>query len=139
MLSVIVCTYNRDAYIYKTLEAIALNDVSIEDYELLVINNNCTDNTELECRRFRKDFPNVNYSYILETQQGLSYARNRGIAEAHGNVYVFVDDDAYVQSNYLKYLKNKKQRGIDIMIINNDRTVFICSFNLSNMIPSVIH
>lgn len=115
MLSVIVCTYNRDAYIYKTLEAIALNDVSIEDYELLVINNNCTDNTESECRRFRKDFPNVNYSYILETQQGLSYARNRGIAEAHGNVYVFVDDDAYVQSNYLKYLKVHVSEYPDMM------------------------
>lgn len=105
MISLIVCTYNRGAYIYRTLKCIALNDFPINDYEVVLINNNCTDNTEEECKRFRADFPNVQYSYVVETKQGLSAARNRGIAEAKGDCLVFLDDDAFVQSDYLKYLQ----------------------------------
>lgn len=104
MISIIVCTYNRDAYIYKTLECIAKNGVSADDYEIVLIDNNCTDNTVSECRRFQENYPNVHYSYFLETNQGLSYARNRGIQEAKGDYCVFLDDDAYVQPDYLKNL-----------------------------------
>ncbi len=105
MISVIICTYNRDSYIYKTLEFVAINDLSTEEYEILLIDNNCTDNTVAECERFQKSFPNVRYRYFLETKQGLSYARNRGIAEAHGDCFVFLDDDAFVEFNYLRNLR----------------------------------
>ncbi len=105
MISIIVCTYNRDAYIYKTLECIANNDFPYDEYEILLIDNNCTDNTSSECERFRKNFPNVHYFYIQEENQGLSFARNRGIREAKGDCVVFLDDDAYVHIDYLKNLR----------------------------------
>ncbi len=105
MISVIICTYNRDSYIYKTLEFVAKNDLSTEEYEIILVDNNCTDNTVAECLRFQKSFPNVRYCYFLETNQGLSYARNRGIAEAHGDCFLFLDDDAFVEVNYLKSLR----------------------------------
>lgn len=105
MISVIICTYNRDSYIYKTLEFVAKNDLSTEEYEIILVDNNCTDNTVAECLRFQKSFPNVRYRYFLETNQGLSYARNRGIAEAHGDCFLFLDDDAFVEVNYLKSLR----------------------------------
>lgn len=105
MISIIICTYNRDAYIYKTLECIAANSISADEYEILLIDNNCTDNTVSECKRFQANYPHVRYSYFLEQQQGLSFARNRGIQEAKGDYCVFLDDDAYVQPDYIKNLK----------------------------------
>lgn len=105
MISIIVCTYNRDAYIYKTLECIANNNISLNEYEILLIDNNCNDNTVSECERFQKNYPNVQYHYFLEKNQGLSYARNRGIKEAKGDCFLFLDDDAYVQVDYLRNLK----------------------------------
>ena len=105
MISIIICTYNRDAYIYKTLECIAKNGFATDEYEVLLIDNNCTDNTVAECQRFQANYPNVPYSYYKETNQGLSFARNRGIQESHGDYCVFLDDDAYVQPDYLKNLK----------------------------------
>ncbi len=102
MLSVILCTYNRDKYLYNVLKSIAENDLDPNQYEIVLVNNNCTDNTESECQRFQHDFPNVVLRCFKETQQGLSYARNRGIQEAKGDLLVYVDDDALVNEAYLR-------------------------------------
>ena len=84
MISIIVCTYNRDKYIYNVLKS-----------------NNSTDDTEKECIRFQSDYPEVKFRYFLETAQGLSFARNRGIKESRGEILLFLDDDSFVQKDYL--------------------------------------
>ncbi len=101
-LSVIICTYNRQNYIYNVLKSIVENDFPTENYEIVLVNNNSTDNTEEECNRFKSDFPQINFSYFIERNQGLSYARNRGIAESKNEILIYVDDDATVSSNYLQ-------------------------------------
>ena len=100
MLSVILCTYNRERYIYNVLQSIAAGGFG--DYEIVLVNNNSTDGTESECQRFAKDHPEVAMRYCVEKQQGLSYARNRGIMESQGEVLVYVDDDAVVNWEYLQ-------------------------------------
>lgn len=100
MLSVILCTYNRERYIYNVLQSIAAGGFG--DYEIVLVNNNSTDGTESECQRFAKDHPEVAMRYCVEKQQGLSYARNRGIMESQGEVLVYVDDDAVVNREYLQ-------------------------------------
>lgn len=102
MISVIICTYNRDKYIYNILRSIAENDYPYEDYEIVLVNNNCTDNTEAECQRFRNDFPRVVFNSFNEPHQGLSHARNCGIREAKGDIIVYVDDDALVNKEYIR-------------------------------------
>lgn len=100
-ISVIICTYNREPYIYKALQSIARNVFPHANYELLVIDNNSRDHTAQECARFHADFPEVAYRYCHEPQQGLSQARNRGIAEAAGDILLYVDDDATVNPGFL--------------------------------------
>lgn len=101
-LSVVVCTYNREKYLYNLLKSIAENDFSKELYEIILVNNNSSDNTEAECMRFRSDFPDVDFQYVEEKKQGLSFARNRGIIHANGDVLIYVDDDALVSREYLQ-------------------------------------
>ena len=101
-LSVVFCTYNREKYIYNALKSIAENTLPKEKYEVLLINNNSTDTTENECNRFQLDFPTITFRYFIEINQGLSYARNRGIVEAKGDIIIYVDDDATVNKDYLK-------------------------------------
>jgi GT2 family glycosyltransferase len=84
------------------LKSIAENAFPYENYELLVIDNNSSDGTAEECNRFHADFSTVVYRYFVETQQGLSHARNRGIAEAAGDIIVFMDDDAVAEPDYLE-------------------------------------
>ena len=99
MLSVVICTYNRAAYLYNVLHSVAIGTYA--DYEIVVVDNNSTDRTRTECDRFCTDHPQVSLRYCFEPQQGLSYARNRGIAEARGEIIVYVDDDALVCPQYL--------------------------------------
>ena len=115
MLSVIICTYNRQKYIYNCLKSIAENDFDASKYEILVVNNNSTDDTEGECRRFGSDYPHINFSVCCETSQGLSYARNRGIEEAKGDILVYVDDDATVNREYLSTIADFFDRYPDAM------------------------
>ena len=102
MLSVIICTYNREKYIRPLMESIAANTLAKDQYEIVLVDNNCTDNTQLVCEQFAADHTDVTFRYVVETEQGLSAARNKGIQEAHGDIVVYVDDDALVDTHYLK-------------------------------------
>lgn len=103
-LSVIFCTYNREKYLYNALMSVAKQDFPHQDYEIVMVNNNSTDSTESICKQFQADYPQVEFRYFLETNQGLSYARNRGVKESKGDILVFVDDDATVFDHYLSYI-----------------------------------
>lgn len=93
-ISVIFCTYNREKYIYNAIKSIVDQDYDPAKYEIILVNNNSTDNTEKMSKQAITDFPQISFSYFIETNQGLSYARNRGIKESCGEILVFVDDDA---------------------------------------------
>ena len=102
MLSVIICTYNREKYIGPLLESISANDLPKSDYEIVLVDNNCTDNTPSVCEAFASAHPDIRFRYVKEAEQGLSAARNKGIKEAKGDILVYVDDDALVDSHYLR-------------------------------------
>ena len=102
MLTAIICTYNREKYIGPLLEALAANDLPKSEYEILLVDNNCADNTRGVCETFHREHPDVQFRYTVEPEQGLSAARNRGIREAKGDCIVYVDDDAYVEPSYLR-------------------------------------
>lgn len=102
MLTAIICTYNRAKYIGNLLESIAANDLPKTAYEILLVDNNCTDNTREICEAFAAKHADVNFRYVVEPEQGLSAARNKGIQEAKGDIIVYIDDDALVDADYLR-------------------------------------
>lgn len=101
-ISVIICTYNRAKYLYNILKSIAQNTLEKSIFEVLVIDNNSNDDTVQIFEQFKKDFSEINARYIFEPQQGLSFARNRGILESTGEILIYVDDDALVNTEYLQ-------------------------------------
>lgn len=115
MISVIVCTYNREKYLYGALENLARNTLPGDSYEVVLVDNNSTDGTADLCARFHQEWPNVDFRYFMERNQGLSHARNRGIAEARGEVLVFLDDDSFVEPDYLSNLNSQMQAHPDAM------------------------
>ena len=102
--SVIICTYNRVAYLPRTLEALATQTVPCQDFEIVLVDNNSPDNTPEVCREFGEKHPELNFRYLTESRQGLSFARNRGIDEAQSDILVFIDDDAFAAPDYLQNL-----------------------------------
>lgn len=104
MISIIICTYNREQYLGETLRRLAANRFD-GAWELVLINNNSTDSTAAICSQFEQEHPETPFRYLVETKQGLSHARNRGIEEAKGDMLVFLDDDAFVEPDYLSRLE----------------------------------
>lgn len=99
-VSIVVCTYNRACYIKKNLESFLTQTANFSDFEVVIINNNSPDNTDEICTQFIFSHPEINWVYKIETNQGHTYARNRGIAESKGDYIAFIDDDAFVRPQY---------------------------------------
>ena len=102
MITLIIGTSNREKYIGPLLDSIAKNDYPTADYEIVLVDNNCTDNTHGVCEQFTVAHPEVTLRYVVEPEQGLSAARNKGIKEAKGDIIIYVDDDALVDSDYIR-------------------------------------
>ena len=117
MISVIVSTYNREEYLGKCLESLAQQDFSNDRFEIVLVNNISTDSTEEICNDFAGKNEALDFNYFIETNQGISFARNRGIKEAKGDILVFIDDDAFANKDYLSkiddfFLKNENTAAI---------------------------
>jgi GT2 family glycosyltransferase len=100
--SVIVCTHNRAAVVGRALEG-ALAQAIPAGAEVLVVDNASTDGTATALAALsRAAGPGLRV--VREPLLGLSAARNRGLAEARGEVAVFLDDDAVPQPGWLNAL-----------------------------------
>ncbi|NJL74617.1 MAG: glycosyltransferase family 2 protein [Saprospiraceae bacterium] len=102
LISAIICTYNGQKYIHRTLNSLANQSLDCKDYEIVVVDNHSTDNTPLIVSKFKKENPNLNLHYCLELQKGLSFARNKGIQAAKSSIIVYIDDDAEANNSFLK-------------------------------------
>ena len=140
MISVIICTYNREKFLYSALQHVADNEAAYKQYEIILVDNNSTDRTKEECQRFTQDYPEVQFHYYLETKQGLSHARNRGIKESHGDILVFLDDDSFVQPDYLKNVQLQMDKHPEAMAFGGKITprfesgttpAWLCKWNYS--------
>jgi len=110
-ISVIVCTYNRAASLGNTLESLRRQRLPVGvAWEVLVVDNNSTDGTREVVRRFAGD-PTFPLRYVREERQGISHARNRGIAETEGRYLFFTDDDVLVSPNWMGTLFETFEEG----------------------------
>ncbi|MBU3951873.1 MAG: glycosyltransferase, partial [Proteobacteria bacterium] len=99
-LSVIVCTYNRCRSVETLINAFERCERAENlDWELLIVDNNSRDATRQTIETIQKT--NKTIRYAVETKQGLSHARNRGIEKSHGNYLFFMDDDAVPDRHFL--------------------------------------
>jgi glycosyltransferase involved in cell wall biosynthesis len=98
-ITVAICTWNRCQLLYQALEHMTfLRIPSALNWELLVVNNDCSDATDSVLTEFESRLP-LKVSY--EPQVGLSHARNRAIQDARGAHIIWTDDDVLVHENWL--------------------------------------
>lgn len=97
-ISVIICTHNpRQDYLQKVLQSLKNQTLSLEQWELLLIDN--ASNTVL-AKEVDLQWHLLS-RHIREEKLGLTHARLRGIEESTGEVLVFVDDDNVLAPDYL--------------------------------------
>jgi glycosyltransferase involved in cell wall biosynthesis len=101
-LSVVICTWNRAESLQKTLESIERSRLPEgTEWELIVVDNNSTDNTAAVCQSFLQRIPG---RYLYEKQAGKSYALNTAVENVSGDVIAFTDDDVVVSDGWLSAL-----------------------------------
>jgi GT2 family glycosyltransferase len=102
--SIVIPTHNRAKVLSLCLDALAALGTDPTYFEILVVDNRSTDSTRNICSDFAVAHPNMQVRYIFEGTQGVSHARNRGVAEAHGDIICFLDDDSPPMAEWLDYL-----------------------------------
>lgn len=116
-ISVVICCYNSANLIKRTLEYILCQELADLSCEVILVDNNCTDETVSVAITTWNNCGNpFCLSIIKEKRAGLSYARKSGVLASKGELIIFCDDDNWLESNYLftsfaYFLDNKKCLG----------------------------
>ena len=95
-MSIVVGTLNRGEVLGRSLDSLLAQDFPKDRYEIIVVDNGCTDGTEALVRARMATADNLRY--VKEPKLGLSNARNKGIAESRFELVGFFDDDATAQA-----------------------------------------
>jgi glycosyltransferase involved in cell wall biosynthesis len=89
--SIIIPTYNRSDVIIRSLETWTKQNIPVDEFEVIVVDNNSTDNSSQLIQDFIKD--KANFFYYKETKVGSTNARHAGAKLAKGELLIFCDDD----------------------------------------------
>ena len=123
--SVIMPLYNKALYVQHALETIAAQ--TFKDFELIIVDDGSTDNSAAICEEFIKQQPTSDSSLkgeelssiegpvdvhrtknggrlhlIRQANAGVAAARNRGVAESHGEFLCFLDADDWWEPTFLE-------------------------------------
>ncbi|WP_081604556.1 glycosyltransferase family 2 protein [Nafulsella turpanensis] len=98
ILSVVICTHNRCSILMDCIDSI-IPQMGLES-ELIVVDNNSSDQTKEVCSRYEASFPF--FKYVFEPRTGLSVARNTGARSAKGLWVFYIDDDAIVEQQLIQ-------------------------------------
>ena len=102
MLTIAICTWNRAAMLDRVLAHMTSLVVPPGvDWEILVVDNNSTDETDAVATKHAAHLP---IRVVLESTPGISHARNRAIHEARGDIIAWTDDDAFPEPDWIAKL-----------------------------------
>lgn len=103
LASILICTRNRADALAETLSAMGnLHIPQNMTAELIVVNNASTDHTADVLQR--TTLPNIPIQSVTELKPGLSNARNRALAAAKGDIFLFTDDDVRPPADWIAHL-----------------------------------
>jgi glycosyltransferase involved in cell wall biosynthesis len=102
-INLIICTYNNAALLDRVLAKIANQKVSPKcSWKVLVVDNNCTDETATVVQKYIQDGTIPDLRIILETLQGLNHARLCGVRNTTGDWIAFIDDDCLLEEDWIE-------------------------------------
>ncbi len=112
-ISVIICTHNRCGVLPNALESILNQETRGVRYEVIVVDNNSTDQTRQIVESFIARGQG-NMRYVFEGKEGLSNARNTGIAQALAPLIAFFDDDERVAADWVATIKQSLDEHAEV-------------------------
>ena len=102
-VSVIVCTYNRAAFLPNVISQLCAQDYPKDSFEIIIVDNRSSDDTPQTVQRFIPTC-GLTLRYVREDRPGVTNARNCGAAEARYPYLAYLDDDCSVDVDWLSQL-----------------------------------
>lgn len=116
-VSVIVPVYNTEKYLRRCLDSLV--NQTIEDIEIIVINDCSPDNSKEILKEYEKKYKDKIKVFHNKTNKGIGYNRNYGIKKVTGEYIGFVDSDDWVnETMYDKLYKKAKEDNLDLVLCN---------------------
>jgi glycosyltransferase involved in cell wall biosynthesis len=116
-LSIIVPFHDVEKYLARCLESLLNQDISPEEYEIILINDGSSDASLQIAESFVRLYQNI--KLFSQNNIGVGAARNMGIREASGEYILFVDSDDYIQQRSLNNILGIiKHQNLDLLRFN---------------------
>lgn len=108
-ISFIVPVYNTEKYLNACLDSLLAQDISMDDYEIICINDGSTDRSMDVLQRYEFKYKNI--VVLDQNNSGVCVSRNAGLLRAKGEYIWFIDSDDIIEKNLLKRLKTIADSG----------------------------
>lgn len=137
-VSIIIPVYNAEKYLSKAIESVL--GQTYTNFELILVNDGSTDESEKICQEYQKRDERILYLY--KENGGVCSARNAGIEIASGDYFFFMDNDDEMDSNLLKdNVLLLEKHNADIVkferkrreFLNDELQVEFCSEGISKL------
>ena len=119
LVSVVVPVFNREGLIVRTLDS--LWSQSYPNLEIIVVDNNSTDQSQEIVKNYMQLHSNDEVTrsskLLYEEKQGASFARQKGLENAHGELVIFFDSDDTMQPCLIKKAVDTIESDADLDIV----------------------
>jgi len=115
-LSIVIPTYNREDYLKECLDSII--EQNYPNLEIVVTDDNSTDNTENICKEYMQKFSYIKYVKNRKYPQGPNGNKNNGLDFCTGEAMGIFDDDDTMVDGALKMMVDKMLEGYDVVMGN---------------------
>lgn len=108
-VTVIICSYNRADWLGEAIATLGNLETRDFTYEILVVDNASTDHTKDVVMKMTEQL-SCPVRYVLESEAGVSFARNRGVQESNSTWIAFFDDDELAEPDWLWQLLHTAEK-----------------------------
>jgi glycosyltransferase involved in cell wall biosynthesis len=113
-ISVIIPFFNNEEYAERAIESVLQQ--TFKDFEIILVDNNSTDGTLAILHNYQEKYPEI-IKVLLQTKQGASAARNKGLYEARGEwIQILDSDDEILPEKLANQVPLTKENEIDLIV-----------------------
>lgn len=113
-ISVVIPVYNAECFLKRCVDSVLEQNYS--GLQIILVDDGSTDTSREICNEYKQKYKNI--VVVYQENQGLSVARNNGIAHATGEYILFLDSDDWLVSDFLQKITQViiKEKNIDVLM-----------------------